>query len=96
MTRFALMIWAYQQTSSAMTLALLGTANLIPYLIISPFSGVIIDRWDRRKLLILADTLGGLTTGSLLVLFITGGLKIWHLYIAEAVIGGFESFQVPA
>ncbi len=96
MTRFALMIWAYQQTSSATTLALLGTANFIPYLILSPFSGVIIDRWDRRKLLILADILGGLATGSLLALYVTGGLRIWHLYIAEAVIGAFESFQVPA
>jgi MFS family permease len=96
MTRFVLMIWAYQQTASATTLALLGTANFIPYLIFSPLAGVVVDRWDRRKVLLLADAAGGLVTGGLLILYLGGWMQIWHLYVAEAVIGTVESFQIPA
>ncbi len=96
MTRFALIIWAYQQTGSATTLALLGTANYLPYLIISPFAGVLIDRWDRKKILFLSDLLAGLVTALLLVLFLTGRLEIWHLYLAEALTGAFDAFQGPS
>jgi MFS transporter, DHA3 family, macrolide efflux protein len=96
MTRFALMIWAYQQTGSATTLALLGTANYVPYLIASPIAGVLVDRFDRRLILLVSDLLSGLVTTSLLLLFLSGGLQIWHLYAAEALTGLFEAFQVPA
>jgi MFS transporter, DHA3 family, macrolide efflux protein len=96
MTRFALLIWAYQQTSSATTLALLGAANYVAYLAFSPLAGVIIDRRDRRSILLMADILGALVTGGLLVLYSTGGLQMGYLYAAEAVIGMLESFQIPA
>lgn len=96
MTRFALMIWAYQQTNSAATLALLGTANYVPYLIFSPLAGVVVDRMDRRLILLLSDLLSGLTTVTLLILYLTGSMQIWHLYLVEALTGFFEAFQVPA
>lgn len=96
MTRFALIIWAFQQTGSAATLAFLGTANYLPYLIISPFAGVLVDRWDRRKVLFVSDLLSGVVTAVLLSLYLAGRLEIWHLYLAEALTGAFEAFQVPA
>jgi len=96
MTRFALLIWAYQQTNSAMTLALLGTFSYIPYLIFSPIAGVVVDRWDRRKIMILADLLAALVTAVLLVFYGMDNLQIWHLYLAEAFLGVFDAFQSPA
>lgn len=96
MTRFALVIWAYQQTGSATTLALLGTFNFIPYLLLSPFAGVMVDRWDRRKVMLLTDIGAGLATILVLVLFAAGRLAIWHIYLLEAISGGLEAFQVPA
>lgn len=96
MTRFSLIIWAYQQTGSATTLALLGTANYVPYLLISPFAGVLVDRWDRRVVLFVSDLLSGLVTALLLGLYMTQQLQIWHLYLAEALTGAFDAFQVPA
>jgi len=96
MSRFALMIYAYQQTSSATTLALLGVANYVPFLLFSPLAGVFVDRWDRRKLMLLADSLAGAITALLLVLYITDQLEVWHLYLAEAFSGAFEAFQLPA
>jgi DHA3 family macrolide efflux protein-like MFS transporter len=95
MTRFALMIWAYQQTGEATTLALLGFFAYIFQILLSPVAGIIIDRVDRRLILLLSDLGSGVMTGWLLLLFAAGSLEIWHLYVVEALTGAFEAFQVP-
>jgi MFS family permease len=96
MTRFALLIWAYQQTGEATTLALLGFFAFIPYILISPFAGVVVDRVNRRLIMIFTDLGAGLMTVAMLLLFLSGELQIWHLYLAEAMTGLFEAFQLPA
>jgi len=96
MTRFALLIWAYQQTGNATTVALLGFFSFLPLVVISPIAGVWIDRLDRRKIMLLADTGAGLTTVIIFLLYLNGGLQIWYLYLAQALAGGFEAFQGPA
>jgi DHA3 family macrolide efflux protein-like MFS transporter len=95
-TRFALLIWAYEQTGQATTLALLGFFSYFLYILVSPVAGVLIDRMDRRLVMILADLGAGLMTLMLLLLYTGGGLQIWHLYLAEALTGAFEAFQLPA
>ncbi len=96
MTRFALLIWAYQQTGSATTLALLGFFAFIFQIVLSPVAGMVIDRFDRRYIMLLTDLGAGLMTIGMLVLYSNGTLEIWHLYIAEALTGAFETFQRPA
>ena len=95
-TRFSLMIWAYQQTGQATPLALLGFFSYILFILISPVAGVLVDRLDRRLVMIVGDLGAAFMTGLLLVLFSSGQLQIWHLYIAEALTGAFEAFQIPA
>lgn len=96
MTRFALLIWAYQQTGEATTLALLGFFSFVPYILVSPFAGILIDRFSRRWIMICADLGAGLMTVLMFGLFMTGNLQIWHLYLAQALAGTFEAFQLPA
>jgi DHA3 family macrolide efflux protein-like MFS transporter len=96
MTRFALMIWAYNQTGEATTLALLGFFAYIFQILLSPVAGVIVDRLDRRLILLLSDLGSVIMTGALLLMFAMDNLQIWHLYVAEALTGAFEAFQVPA
>jgi MFS transporter, DHA3 family, macrolide efflux protein len=96
MTRFALLIWAYERTGEATTLALLGFFAFGPYLLVSPFAGVWVDRLDRRWVMLFADLGAALMTGGLLILSRTGALQIWHLYLAEALTGACEAFQSPA
>ena len=96
MTRFALMIWAYEQSGSATTLALIGTFNSLPYLLFSPLAGVLIDRWDRRKIMLFADLFAGFTTVFMLVMYKMGSLELWHMYLAEGITGALEAFQIPA
>jgi DHA3 family macrolide efflux protein-like MFS transporter len=96
MTRFALLIWAYRQTGQATTLALLGFFSFAVFVIVSPIAGVWADRWDRRRVMLLADGGAGLITFGFLLLFLSGDLHIWHLYLGEALTGFFEAFQNPA
>ncbi len=96
MTRFALMIWAYEQTGQATTLALLGFFAFIFQIVLGPVAGIVVDRFNRRWVMLLSDFGSGLATVCLLLLFATGSLHIWHLYIVEALSGALEAFQVPA
>lgn len=96
LTRFALLIWAYQQTESALAVALLGFFAFLPAILVSPFAGVWVDRLDRRVVMLLADTGAGLMTVLLLTLHMAGNLALWHIYLAGLFSGAFESFQSPA
>ncbi len=96
MTRFALLIWAYQQTGAATTVALLGFFGFLPYVLLAPLAGVWVDRLDRRKVMLLADLGAGLITAWLLALYFAGELAIGHLYAAEAITAVLDAFQGPA
>ncbi len=96
LTRFALLIWVYRQTGSAMDVALLGFFSFLPAFLVSPLAGVWVDRLDRRKVMLLADAGTGLVTIALFALYAADGLQIWHLYVAQILAGSFESFQNPA
>lgn len=58
MTSFGLVIWSYQQHGSALTTALLSVCTYAPYVLLSIFAGVISDRWDKRRIMLVCDTLG--------------------------------------
>jgi MFS transporter, DHA3 family, macrolide efflux protein len=96
MTRFALVIWAYEQTGAATALALLGFFAFLPAILVNPVAGVWVDRLDRHTLMILADVGAGLMTLTLLVVHLGSGLLLWHLYLTALVAGAFEAFQGPA
>ncbi len=96
MTRFALTIWAWQMTGEATALALVGFFSFAPVVVASPFAGALVDRWSRKRIMIVSDLGAGLATVMILALYMTNQLQIWHLYIAGAVAGTFESFQFPA
>ncbi|MEM9777781.1 MAG: MFS transporter [Chloroflexota bacterium] len=95
-TRFALTIWVYQQTQSATALALVAFFAFAPLVIMSPIAGALVDRWNRKLVLMLSDLGAGLATIFLLIMFSTGNLQLWHVYVAGAIASTFESFQFPA
>lgn len=96
MTMFALTIWAWQATGKATSLALVGAFSYIPSLLLSPIAGVLVDRWNRKLVMMFSD-LGSVTaTVIVLLLYISNNLQIWHLYIVAFLAGGFMAFQFPA
>ena len=96
MTRFGLTIWAWQVTGRATALALVGLFSLVPMLIFSPIAGAVVDRWSRKKLMILGDLVAGVSTIFLLILFLIGEMELWHIYLVAVVSGTGEAFQRPA
>jgi len=96
MTSFALTIWIYQQTESPTALALSAFFASFPMLIFGPISGALADRLSRKMLLIVSDSMAGLATLGILVIYQTGHLEIWHIYIAVTLAGIADSIQVPA
>jgi len=96
MTGFALSIWVFQRTSSATSLGIMQTAFTLPYLLIIPIAGVMVDRYNRKLMMILSDLVAGLGTIAILILHLTGNLEVWHFYVVNAVIGLGNAFQWPA
>jgi hypothetical protein len=96
MTQFALTIWAYQITGSATALSLVAFFSFAPAIIFSPFAGALVDRWNRKLVMMLSDVGAGVMTIFVLLLYATGNLQIWHLYITGAISGIFNTFQWPA
>jgi MFS family permease len=96
MTSFALTIWIFQKTESPTALALSAFFATFPMLIIGPISGALADRFPRKMLLIISDSLAGLATLALLGIYRAGYLEIWHIYIAVSMAGIADSIQVPA
>lgn len=96
MSWFGLTLYAFGQTKAATTLGLLGLAHFLPLLLASPLAGALVDRWPRKRALVLTDLGGALAALFLLTLFLRGELQIWALYVASALSGLLGSFQWPA
>jgi MFS transporter, DHA3 family, macrolide efflux protein len=96
MTGFALTLWIYQSTSSATALGLAQVFFIVPFLIISPIAGVMVDRYNRKMMMMVSDIGAGVVTTVILVLQVTGGLQLWHLYAANMAYGLVNAFQWPA
>ncbi len=96
MTGFGLTIWMYEQTKSATALGLMQVAFITPFLLLSPIAGVMVDRHNRKLMMMVSDLAAGLSTLTMLVLFATGHMQFWYLYVANAVNGIGNTFQWPA
>lgn len=96
LTGFVVGVWVYQQTKSVTYLTLIVLCASLPGLLISPLAGALVDRWDRRKAMILADTGASLGTVLIALVFWRGNFEIWELCIAVGIISIFGAFQWPA
>ena len=96
MTRFAITIFAWQLTGEVTTLALVGFFAFAPAVLLSPIAGAIVDRSNRKLILMLSDLAAVLMTIVVLILFATDQLQIWHLFVTAAFASAFEAFQFPA
>lgn len=93
---FAIGIWLYQQTGLATTFTSMIFFSNIPRIVLSPFAGALVDRWNRKLTMMISDLASGVITVIVLILMTNGSLKIWELYLLMAVSSAFESFHFPA
>ncbi len=96
MSLFALTIWVFEKTGSATALGLIQVSFITPMLIITPIAGVLVDRHNRKLMMMVSDLVAGLATVSILLLQFFGVLEVWHLYVAAIFQGLGSAFQWPA
>lgn len=96
MTGFAMTIWVYQESGSVTRLAFMLLAANLPGIVLAPTAGVMVDRMNRRTVMLLADTAAGFGSLSLAVLFFTDSLVYWQILPIVAVSSAASAFQEPA
>jgi MFS family permease len=93
---FSLGVWVFEKTHSATMFALVAFVGTITMLLLSPVAGALADRWDRRKLILLADLGSGAATLTMATLFFTGRMQTWMVYPLAVLMVTFLAFQGPA
>lgn len=96
LTSFALGVWIFQQTGQATPFAITVLFGTLPRILLSPLAGSLADRWNRRRLMILADSGNALVTLVVVFLIFTDSLQIWNIYLVALVGSVFAAFQEPA
>src|SRR3982751_675054 len=96
MTRIATSWLVYRLTGSALLLGVVGFAGQIPSFLLAPFAGVLVDRWNRHRLLIATQVLALLQSLALAILALTGIVQIWHVILLSIFQGLINAFDAPA
>ena len=96
MTWFAFTIWAWEQTGKVSALANISFFTFLPIALLTPIAGVFVDRWNRKRVMLLSDLATALGTLTVFLVYSFGNLQIWHIYVVSIVAGFFTAFQYPA
>jgi MFS family permease len=95
LTRVATSWLVYRLSGSALLLGVVGFCGQIPTFVLSPFAGVLVDRWNRHRLLVVTQVLSMLQSFALAVLALTGLITVWHVAVLMMVQGVINAFDVP-
>lgn len=95
-TAFALTLWLYEKTGSALSTAALRICTYAPYVVMSIFAGALSDKFDKKKTMLVCDLLAALSTIAVFFLYKLDMLSVWHLYLINAVSGLMNTVQQPA
>src|SRR5690606_13502399 len=87
---------AWERTGQVTALSMVAFFGFAPMVLLSPVAGALVDRWDRRRTMMMSDAGAGVSTLFVFVLHSLGVLEIWHLFVASAVSSAFQAFQFPA
>lgn len=96
MTAFALVLWMYEQTHSALSVSMMSFCNYVPYILISILVGSFIDSHSKKGIMLVSDCIAALASLLTLGFFLTGNLSVWHIYSINMMMGVTTAFQQPA
>lgn len=96
LVQFALVWYLTEKTGSATILAMATFVALIPRVILGPFAGALVDRLNRKMIMIVSDLAVALATVGLVILFALGITQTWHIYLAMFIRSLCGAFQYPA
>jgi len=99
LVQFALIWYLTVQTGSATVLATASLVGMLPNVVLGPFIGTLVDRWDRRRTMLLSDSIEALATIALIVLFAMGVVEVWHILLIlfiRSLAGAFHANAMNA
>ena len=96
MSQFGLTIFMYEKTQSATALGLMQVFYFVPFLVVSPIAGVMVDRHNRKLMMMVSDLGSGLATIGILLVLYFNVWQFWHMYVASIIFGLGQAFQWPA
>jgi len=96
LTAFAVGVWVYQKTGNVTLFTLIAVSAALPATLLSPIAGVLVDRFDRKWVLVVSDSGAALSSVALLLLFGFDALQVWHVYVLVAMNAVFNTLQFPA
>ncbi|MDC7229894.1 MAG: MFS transporter [Sphaerochaetaceae bacterium] len=96
MTSFALVLYLYEKSGSALSTALLSVFSYAPYILLSMFAGALSESWNKKRTMLVCDSLAAISTIVVFVLLQTNQLQIWHLYGLNVINGMMNTVQQPA
>ncbi|RUT44539.1 amino acid adenylation domain-containing protein [Paenibacillus anaericanus] len=96
LTGIAIGVWVFSQTGSVADFAAISSASLIPGILILPIAGAIVDRYNRRLVMLFSDVMMAIPIIVLAILMATNSLEVWHIYVTSAVGSIARSFHRPA
>ena len=95
-TRIATSWLVYRLTGSVLLLGVVGFCGQIPTLLLAPFAGVLVDRWDRHRILVVTQALSLLQSAALAVLTLAGVITVPHVLLLQVAQGVINAFDTPA
>ena len=96
MTEFALTIWVYEQNESASSVTLLTICIFLPTILFRFIAGTVVDKWDKKKIMLIADFVAACGTLTIFILYSVSALQTWHLYVINILLSFMNAFQCPA
>ena len=96
LVQFALVWHLTKETGSATVLATATLVAMLPQIVLGPFVGALVDRWNRRLIMMVADGGIALSTIGLIYLFASGQVQIWHIYVIMMIRSLGQAFHYPA
>jgi DHA3 family macrolide efflux protein-like MFS transporter len=96
LVQFALVWWLTQTTGSATVLAIATMMAVLPQVFLSPIAGALIDRWNRRLVMMIADGVIALALVVLAVLYALDAVQVWHIYLLMLIRAAGGAFHWPA
>ncbi|HLK35199.1 MAG TPA: MFS transporter, partial [Polyangiaceae bacterium] len=95
LTKVATAWLVYRVTGSAWLLGVVGFAGQIPTFVLAPLAGVLVDRWDRYRVLLTTQTLAMLQSALLAILALGGVIQVWEIVALNVVQGLIDAFDMP-
>ena len=96
MTSYGLVLWAYKESGSVLSTSLLAVCYLIPEVLLSFIAGSISDAWNKKKIMLIADSIAAVFSAVVIVLLFSQNLKMEYLYMINFILGITDAFQNPA